>query len=78
MVHEEARVARQEGIEKGIEKGQWIGRIRLLQQLLAQPETSREELSRLPEQELLQLEESLKQQLSGTKQTNDTSPTDKT
>src|ERR1051325_3335018 len=67
-----AKFARQdgieEGIEKGIEKGKSIGRIQLLQQLLGQPETSNEELNRLPEQELIQMESSLRQQLSAKKQ----------
>jgi len=66
----DARVARQEG--------QRIGRIQLLQQLLAQPETSSEELGRLPEPDLLQLEESLKRQLSSPKQANGLTPSDKT
>jgi flagellar biosynthesis/type III secretory pathway protein FliH len=69
---------RQEGFAKGIEKGIFLGRIRLLQQLLGQPEASNEELQRLPEQDLLQLEESLKQQLRGKKPANGTPPTDKT
>jgi hypothetical protein len=72
-------VARQvgfdEGHEKGIEEGALIGRIQLLQQLLVQPETSREELNRLPEQQLTQMEESLKRQLSSKKQANGTPPT---
>jgi len=71
---EEARLAH----EKGIAIGQRIGRIQLLQQLLAQPETSREELARLEEQDLVQLEDSLKRQLSGPKLTNGTPPTDPT
>jgi predicted transposase/invertase (TIGR01784 family) len=65
------------GREEGIEKGKVMGRIQLLQQLLQQPETSSEELQRLPEQSLLQLEESLKRQVSGTKRANGTPPTDK-
>jgi predicted transposase/invertase (TIGR01784 family) len=63
-----------EGIEKGIEKGKLIGRIQLLQQLLGQPETASEELNRLPEQDLLQMEESLKRELSGKRQANGTPP----
>jgi flagellar biosynthesis/type III secretory pathway protein FliH len=82
----DARVARQEGFDEGRgkgfdegrEKGQRIGRIQLLQQLLAQPETSSEELGRLPEPDLLQLEESLKRQLSSPKQANGLTPSDKT
>ncbi len=69
---------REEGMEKGIEKGKAIGRIQLLQQLLQQPETSSDELNRLPEQDLLRVEEALKQQLATRKQANGTPPTDKT
>jgi flagellar biosynthesis/type III secretory pathway protein FliH len=68
----------EEGSEKGLEKGELIGRIRMLQQFLHQPETSREELKRLSEEELLRMESSLKQQLSGKENTNGTSSTDKT
>jgi len=87
---EDARVAHQvgfdegleqgieKGIEQGIEKGIQIGRIKLLQQLLEQPETSNEELSRLPEQQLGQLEESLKQQLRGKRLPNGPPPPDRT
>jgi len=67
---EEARVA--------LGKGQRIGRIQLLQQLLAQPETSLEELVLLAEQDLLQMEESLKHQLSGRKQANGAPTSDPT
>jgi hypothetical protein len=49
-----------------------------LQQLLEQPETSNEALSRLPEQQLGQLEESLKQQLRGKRLPNGTPPPDRT
>ncbi len=65
-------------IAKGFEKGKWMGRIQLLQQLLQQPEMSSEELIRLPEQNLVQLEESLKRQLGGKKDVNGTPPVDKT
>jgi hypothetical protein len=54
-----------------------IGRIQL-RQLLGQPETSSEELDRLPEENLAQMEDSLKRQLSGKKDANGTPPTDKT
>jgi predicted transposase/invertase (TIGR01784 family) len=66
-----------EGIAKGLEKGKRIGRIQLLQQLLEQPETSSSELDRLPDADLVKLEETLKRQLSGKKQTNGTPPADK-
>jgi flagellar biosynthesis/type III secretory pathway protein FliH len=73
---------RQQGIEQGKkegrEQGERIGRIRLLQQLLEKPETSRAELSSLPEPDLVQLEEFLLQQLRGKKQANGTPPADKT
>jgi len=75
LAQENVKMARREGFDEGIEKGQWIGRIRLLQQLLQQPETSREELNRLPQQELGQLEESLKQQLAARTPSNGTPPT---
>ena len=65
---EEARVALQKGIR--------IGRIQLLQHQLNQPETSHEDLNRLPEPALVQLEESLKLQLSASKQANGTPPAD--
>ncbi len=71
-------MARQKGYDEGIEKGQRIGRIQLLQQLLQQPETSRDELNRLPEQNLEQLEASLKQHLAARKPANGTPPAEKT
>jgi len=82
----DARVARQvgfdEGFEKGFdegfEKGQIIARIHLWQQLLKQPETSNKELGRLLKDDLLQLEDSLKRQLGGQKESNGTAPTEKT
>lgn len=70
-----AQEVRQKAFDEGIEKGQLLGRIRLLQQLLQLPETSREELNRLPEQDLVQLEESLKQQLAARRPGNGTPPT---
>jgi predicted transposase/invertase (TIGR01784 family) len=73
---EDARVARQVGFDEGLEKGQQIGRIHLLQQLLSQPETASAELKRLAEEDLIQLEESLKRQLSTLKRANGTPPTD--
>jgi len=59
------------------QKGELIGRIRLLQELLQQPETSREELSRRPESDLVQLEASLQAQLRARKAANGTPPPDK-
>jgi hypothetical protein len=73
-----ARDARQIGREEGFERGKQIGRIQLLQQQLEQPETSDAELSRLPELDLEQLEESLMRQLQGKKHANGAPPTDKT
>jgi hypothetical protein len=67
---EKARVAQEVGIR--------IGRIQAFQQLLGLPETSRADLSQLSEDGLVQLEESLKRQLSAPKQANGTPPTDKT
>jgi predicted transposase/invertase (TIGR01784 family) len=66
----------QEQAQANLQKGQRIGRIQLLQQLLAQPETSREELARLAEPELAQLEELLKRQLPPPKATNGTPATE--
>jgi predicted transposase/invertase (TIGR01784 family) len=69
---------REEGWQQGIERGKRIGRIQGLQQQLEQAETSDAELSRLPEPDLVQLEDSLKRQLQSKKQANGTPPTDKT
>ncbi len=69
---------RKQALEKAREEGEWMGRIRLLQQLLQQPETSREELNQMPLSDLQQLEESLKQQLAARKPSNGTPPADKT
>jgi predicted transposase/invertase (TIGR01784 family) len=69
----DARVARQEGIETG----QWIGRIQLLQQLLGQPPTPSEELSRLSEEDLMQREEALQRQFSAKKEANGDTAGDK-
>jgi predicted transposase/invertase (TIGR01784 family) len=71
---EHARVARQVGLEKG----ELIGRIRLLQQLLGLPETSRAELDRLPEEDLEQMAESLQHQHRGPKPANGSPPAEKT
>lgn len=70
----DSRMARQDGVEEGKQ----IGRIQLLQQILNLEVTSDEDLSKLSELELEQLEDSLKRQLSGTKEENGTSPPDKT
>jgi predicted transposase/invertase (TIGR01784 family) len=74
---EGAKLALQQGIEKGIEKGACIGRIQLLQQLLGQAVTARDELSRLDDADLARQEEALLQQMSGKKQTNGAPPDDK-
>jgi predicted transposase/invertase (TIGR01784 family) len=74
---EAAEVARQ-AAEVARRKGPVVGRIGLLQQLLQQPETPVEELYRLPDEQLSQLEQSLRQQLSGKKDANGTAPADKT
>ncbi len=66
-----------EGHDEGMEKGRAVGRIQLLQQLLGQPETSSAELDQLPEEKLLQLEDSLRQQLSSKKQVNGAGPPDR-
>lgn len=64
-------------LQKGFEKGVLIGRIRLSQQLLHQPETSKEELLRLDVEDLMRLEEELTRQLTGKKEVNGSIPTDK-
>jgi hypothetical protein len=74
QAQEEAKVARQ----RALAKGQRIGRIQLRQQLLAQPETSSADLDQLPDEDLAQLEESLKQQLNGKRTANGSPPADKT
>jgi predicted transposase/invertase (TIGR01784 family) len=71
---EQARAAEQAAFEKG----ERIGRIQLLRQLLRLPEMSREELNRVPEPELVQMEELMKRQLSGPKPPNGTPPSDPT
>ncbi len=70
---EEVKLARLEGIEKGA----CIGRIQLLQQLLEQAVTARDELSRLDDADLARQEEALLQQMSGKKPTNGAPPADK-
>ena len=69
---------REEGIEIGREAGELVGRIQLLQRLLQQTETPKEELYRQPEEELLRLEESLTRQLGGKKESNGTPPAEGT
>jgi len=73
-LREEARVAHQVGFDKG----EVAGRILHLQQLLGQPETPRQELARLDQEDLEDLENSLKQQFSANKTANGTPPIDKT
>jgi len=72
------RDAHKIGFEKGFEVGQIVARIHLLQQLLKQPETPFKEMGRLEEDDLLELEDSLKRQISGTYFFNGTAPTEKT
>ena len=71
---EDARVAHQEGIEKG----KRIGRIQVWQKILKQAEASSEELNRRSEEELLQMEESLERQFSEKKEVNGKPPADRT
>ncbi len=73
---EELRAA-QEKARLAQEKGIVIGRIQLLQRFLGQPETSSADLGQLPVENLLQREDSLKQQLSSKKQVNGAGPTDR-
>jgi predicted transposase/invertase (TIGR01784 family) len=78
VTQEQVRAAREQAQtaeQVGIEKGQRLGRIQLLQQMLRQPEMSREELSRLSDPELVQMEELLKRQFSGPRPANGTPPT---
>jgi hypothetical protein len=51
-----------------------IGRIQAFQQLLGLPETSRADLGQLPEERLVQLEDSLKRQLGAPRPANGTPP----
>jgi hypothetical protein len=55
-------------------EGELIGRIRLLQEWLQQPVTSREELARWPESDLVQLDATLYAQLRIGKAANGTPP----
>ncbi len=68
----------QEGLKTATEKGKVLGRIQVLQQFLNPSEPSSEELDELPLETLVQLEDSLKQQLSAKKQANGTPPSDRT
>jgi predicted transposase/invertase (TIGR01784 family) len=54
---------RQEGRKEGIDVGELIGRIRLAQKMLKQPEMRREELVKLSQEELARLVEHLEKQL---------------
>jgi predicted transposase/invertase (TIGR01784 family) len=56
------------------EEGVRIGRVQLLQQLLGLPEAPLAELLRLPDEELEQLEESLRRQLGAPQRANGTPP----
>jgi len=56
-------IARQEGLEEGLERGQSLGRIHLCQVLLKMPLTPREELLLLPLIELRIRADTLEQQL---------------
>jgi predicted transposase/invertase (TIGR01784 family) len=77
VAQEEARVAQEEAEEKARvaqEVGIRVGRIQAFQQLLGLPETSRADLGQLSEEGLVQLEESLKRQLSARRPANGTPP----
>jgi predicted transposase/invertase (TIGR01784 family) len=75
---QKASEAAQEAAGAARRKGPIIGRIGLLQQLLQQPETPTDELYRLPEADLLRMEQSLKQQLDARKEANDSRSADQT
>jgi hypothetical protein len=74
VAKEQAKLARQVGYDEGVAKASEINkliiRIQLLQQLLKQPDTSSDDLGRMAEANLRQLEDSLKQQLSVPKGAN--------
>jgi predicted transposase/invertase (TIGR01784 family) len=70
----EARVAEQ----RGVEKGEVIGRIRLLQRLLGQSQTASAELRRQPLEDLLQEAAALERQHSGPNPANGSPPAEKT
>jgi predicted transposase/invertase (TIGR01784 family) len=65
---------RTKGFDEGVAKGEVIGRIRLLQRLLAQPETAAAELQRLPLPELQQREAALERQFRGPTPANGSPP----
>jgi hypothetical protein len=54
--------AERQGIEKGFEKGEVIGRIHMCQEMLKQPETPKEELSALSQEDLSALLAQLRKQ----------------
>jgi flagellar biosynthesis/type III secretory pathway protein FliH len=62
------------GFEIGLARGELMGRIRLLQEWLQQPVTSREELAQTPESDLVQLDAALYAQLRTRKAANGTPP----
>jgi predicted transposase/invertase (TIGR01784 family) len=65
---EEARAeGLKEGSEKGREQGEWIGRIRMSQELLGLPSTSKEELATLTGEELQAKARALEQQIRARK-----------
>jgi predicted transposase/invertase (TIGR01784 family) len=69
---EELRAA-QESLRAAQEKArraEGVGRIHVLQQMLEHPETPSDELHRLPEENLLQIEDALRRELNATKATN--------
>jgi predicted transposase/invertase (TIGR01784 family) len=74
----DARMARQLGFDEGVAKGEVIGRIRLLQRLLKQPETASAELHQLPLEDLRQREAALEGELSGPKSANGAPPAGQT
>jgi predicted transposase/invertase (TIGR01784 family) len=74
----EARLAERRGFEAGAEKGEVIGRIRLLQRLLGQSQTASAELHRLPLPDLVQQEEALDREFSSSKAANGSASPEKT
>jgi hypothetical protein len=71
---QEAAHTAQEAARRKEEVGIRIGRIQAFQQLLGLPEASRADLGQLAEAELVQLEESLRRQLTGQQRGNGAPP----
>jgi predicted transposase/invertase (TIGR01784 family) len=55
--------AREEGVKQGSERGRWIGRIQMGQELLSMPSSSEEELTTLTIDELRKKAQALEQQI---------------